>query len=81
MKTSYAVNQQIQTPNGPGVVTGAFDLNGQPALLVRHKLTDMTSTSAGVCMTPLARISGLYVYTLEALIYYQQEENHANPTR
>ncbi len=63
----YHVGQAVTTPNGPGIVQGHMWDNGHFYLIVRHKLTDMTGKSAGICQTPLSRITALWSYDLNSL--------------
>jgi hypothetical protein len=53
-----SINQDVMTPNGPGVVDGRFGLN----ILVRHTIKDMTSRDKGECLTPSAIVSGIWAY-------------------
>ncbi len=55
-------NQQVDTPNGPGIVQGPMHDQGYHYLVVRHNLAEMRSKDAGKCLTPRAQHSGLWMY-------------------
>jgi hypothetical protein len=63
----FKVNDEVMTPNGPGVVESPVKEAGQIQLLVRHQITKMIGNKAGICWTPNAHLSALYQYPQELL--------------
>ena len=60
------MRQDVTTPNGDGVVQGfTIDDNGNRLVIVRHDFDDITKLIHGICWTPRATKSGLWVYEEE----------------
>lgn len=55
-------NLDVVTPNGPGVVVGVMEEDGLSWVVVRHQLCRMTGSASGRCLSPQARVSGLWQY-------------------
>lgn len=55
-------NQEIQTPNGPGIVEGIMYDTGHQYLLVRHVVSKMLGQGEGRDMTPKGKIQKLFMY-------------------
>lgn len=54
--------QRVTTPNGEGTVEGVMYVSAVKHLLIRHTIAKMASREHGVCITPHAKISGLWMY-------------------
>lgn len=54
--------QKVTTPNGQGTYEGDMWEGAIKHIMVRHTIAKMTSDNHGVCLTPTARISGLWMY-------------------
>ena len=67
---TFSTNQKVKTPYGPGTVDGTYvilDGNGNVIVIgigVRLKVDKQTEPNlkASNCVTPLAKISGLWVF-------------------
>ena len=59
------VNQDVVTPNGPGVMIGTMVEDGVPLIAVRHQICKMTSQDAGRNLFPRAQVSGIWQYPPE----------------
>lgn len=56
------VYQDVMTPNGIGVMQGIIDDDGVSFVLVSHLICAMDGNTAGKCITPKAKVSGLWEY-------------------
>lgn len=54
--------QRMTTPNGEGTYEGDMYVGAVKHLLIRHTIAKMASQDHGVCVTPQAKISGLWMY-------------------
>ncbi len=59
MRAEFISGQEVNTPNGFGVVQGYYE-GGM--VLVRHMCNKMTGISGGECITPKGILSTLYIY-------------------
>lgn len=58
----FKVNQKVTTPNGVGIVEGQMWEDGTQFIIIRHVMAEMTGREGGVCLTPRARIQGVWRY-------------------
>jgi hypothetical protein len=58
------LNEQVQTPIGPGIVEHTWPLHGRRHVLVRIQITDANHQHLQDenCMTRQAQIFGLWIY-------------------
>jgi hypothetical protein len=62
VEMKYILGQMVETPNGLGIYEGKERVGDAFQVLVRHVIRNMTGSQAGECVTPKAKIQGLWRY-------------------